>query len=78
MTAVSRSDRKQPARERPAPQPRTGLPRQAREGLIRAWLEILRQRHPAVVWVVCDQVSDEERNSEGATPGAERPGRAAE
>jgi hypothetical protein len=27
------------------------LPREAREGLMRAWLEILRERHPGVTWV---------------------------
>ena len=28
-----------------------GIPRQARDGLMRAWLEILRERHPDVTWV---------------------------
>jgi hypothetical protein len=27
------------------------IPREARDGLMRAWLEILRERHPAVSWV---------------------------
>jgi hypothetical protein len=27
------------------------LPREARDGLMRAWLEILRERHPHVSWV---------------------------
>ena len=27
------------------------LPREAREGLLRAWLEILRERHPGTTWV---------------------------
>jgi hypothetical protein len=27
------------------------LPREARDGLMRAWLEILRERHPHVTWV---------------------------
>jgi hypothetical protein len=27
------------------------LPREAREGLMRVWLEILRERHPGVEWV---------------------------
>jgi hypothetical protein len=27
------------------------IPREAREGLTRAWLEILRERHPDVSWV---------------------------
>jgi hypothetical protein len=27
------------------------IPREARDGLMRAWLEILRERHPGVTWV---------------------------
>jgi hypothetical protein len=27
------------------------IPREAREAAMRAWLEILRQRHPHVTWV---------------------------
>jgi hypothetical protein len=27
------------------------LPREAREGLMRAWLEILRERHPGTSWI---------------------------
>jgi hypothetical protein len=27
------------------------IPRQARDGLMRAWLEILRERHPDVSWL---------------------------
>jgi hypothetical protein len=30
---------------------RRRLPREAREGLMRAWLEILRERHPGVDWL---------------------------
>ena len=29
----------------------TKLPDEARNGLMRAWLAILRQRHPGVVWI---------------------------
>jgi hypothetical protein len=28
------------------------LPPEAREGLTRAWLEILREKHPGVTWVI--------------------------
>jgi hypothetical protein len=35
------------------------LPREAREGLMRAWLEILRERHPAVSWVPVEQEGQE-------------------
>jgi hypothetical protein len=31
------------------------IPREARDGLMRAWLEILRERHPGTAWVVADQ-----------------------
>jgi hypothetical protein len=31
-----------------------GLPREARDGLIRAWLEILRERHRGVTWIIRD------------------------
>lgn len=27
------------------------LPKEARDGLMRVWLEILRERHPAVIWI---------------------------
>jgi len=32
----------------------SSLPREARDGLMRAWLEILRERHPGVAWVPVD------------------------
>jgi hypothetical protein len=28
------------------------IPREARDGLMRAWLEILRDRHPGASWIV--------------------------
>jgi hypothetical protein len=31
------------------------IPREAREGVMRAWLEILRDRHPSVSWVPVEQ-----------------------
>jgi hypothetical protein len=30
------------------------IPREARDGLMRAWLEILRDRHPQVTWIAAD------------------------
>ena len=36
------------------PAPRRVISREAREGLMRAWLEILRERHPGVTWVPVD------------------------
>ncbi len=38
-----------------------GIPRQAREGLMRAWLEILHERHPGVTWIAVEAI---ERNEE--------------
>jgi hypothetical protein len=35
------------------------LPREAREGLMRAWLEILRDRHPSATWVSVEQVEQQ-------------------
>ena len=35
------------------------IPREARDGLMRAWLEILRERHPGVSWVPGEQVTQE-------------------
>ncbi len=29
----------------------TALPREARAGLMRAWLELLKDRHPGVNWI---------------------------
>lgn len=29
----------------------TQLPREARDGLMRVWLEILKERHPDVSWI---------------------------
>jgi hypothetical protein len=31
------------------------IPAQAREGLIRAWLDILREEHPDVTWVAIER-----------------------
>lgn len=35
----------------------TALPREARDGLMRAWLDLLRQRHPGVTWIRVDTAS---------------------
>jgi hypothetical protein len=51
------------------------LPREAREGLMRAWLEILRDRHPSATWVPAEQVKQhlamQRSPSEDADPQAE-------
>lgn len=33
----------------------SGLPREARDGIMRAWLEILRERHPGTNWLPAEQ-----------------------
>ena len=38
---------------------RSRIPREARDGLMRAWLEILKERHPDVTWITRDEVSAE-------------------
>ena len=35
------------------------IPREARAGLLRAWLAILRERHPEVTWVPVAETSRE-------------------
>jgi hypothetical protein len=48
MPRVSRVRSETPAR----------LPREAREGLMRAWLAILQERHPQLTWVPCRPESE--------------------
>jgi hypothetical protein len=45
------------------------LPREAREGIMRTWLEILRERHPCVSWVpVADTMTCEDESPPTETP----------
>lgn len=37
------------------------LPAEARDGLSRVWLEILKERHPGVTWVLAPQDREQER-----------------
>ena len=39
---------------------RSRIPREARDGLMRAWLEILKERHPNVTWIARDEASAED------------------
>jgi hypothetical protein len=41
------------------------LPREARDGLMRAWLGVLRDRHPQVTWVAVDRQEGEQATSLG-------------
>jgi hypothetical protein len=50
------------------------IPREARDGLMRAWLEILREQHPDVTWLPLEDASlmaDENTNSASASQDAE-------
>ena len=52
----------------------TLIPREAREGLMRAWLEILRERHPGITWLPLEDGSvndDENTTSASASQEAE-------
>jgi hypothetical protein len=51
------------------------LPREAREGLMRAWLEILRERHPGTSWIIEKSPSEDDspteaQNETGQLPAA--------
>jgi hypothetical protein len=35
------------------------LPREARDGIMRAWLAILREKHPEFTWIAVEQESSE-------------------
>ena len=40
----------------------TGLPREAREEIMRAWLDILRQRHPGMTWIALEEEETQEED----------------
>jgi hypothetical protein len=42
------------------------LPREAREGLMRAWLKVLNDRHPTVTWVPAQHTADATRSAHQA------------
>jgi hypothetical protein len=47
-------------------QPRQALSREARDGLMRAWLDILRERHPSVHWVPVEDEPERPEPREGS------------
>jgi len=50
------------------------IPREARDGLMRAWLEILREQQPDVTWLPLEDASpmdDENTDSASGPPEAE-------
>jgi hypothetical protein len=46
------------------------LPREAREGLMRAWLEILLERHPSVTWIPITDGSLDDDEIAGSAPAS--------
>jgi hypothetical protein len=40
------------------------IPREARDGLMRVWLEILRERHPGTSWIVEKSASEDDPPTE--------------
>jgi|GEM_PF-6623241 len=42
------------------------LPAEARDGLMRVWLEILREKHPDVTWVAAEQEPETMQKQRGA------------
>jgi hypothetical protein len=45
------------------------LPREARDGLMRAWLEILRERHPGTTWIAANQDESTSATLDGRDTG---------
>jgi hypothetical protein len=53
------------------------LPREARDGIMRAWLEILRERHPGTAWIAVGEGAakdDSPMNVGRETAGAQSAG----
>lgn len=40
------------------------IPRQARDGLTRAWIEILHERHPTVAWIATDPTAERDASKQ--------------
>jgi hypothetical protein len=49
----------------------TLIPREAREGLMRAWLEILRERHPGTSWIVEESPSEDDPSTDAQSENRE-------
>jgi hypothetical protein len=48
------------------------LPREARDGLMPAWLEILRERHPGTSWIVEESPAESDAPTETQNESFER------
>jgi hypothetical protein len=51
----------------------TRITRDARDGLMRAWLEILREKHPGVSWVPVAEATQSEDHPPLAMPDSPAP-----
>ncbi len=40
----------------------SGIPREARDGLMRAWIAVLQQRHPEVTWIPVNNTKERATN----------------
>jgi hypothetical protein len=47
------------------------LPREARDGLMRAWLEILRERHAGTSWIVAQPPREDDSPTDAQNETAE-------
>lgn len=54
------------------------LPREARDGIMRAWLEILREKHPGVTWVALNQAASTAQPMDATTQSIDASTRADE
>jgi hypothetical protein len=49
----------------------TRLPREARDGIMRAWLEILRERHPGTSWIAGESPCEDDPPTKAKEESAE-------
>jgi len=49
----------------------TRIPREARDGLMRVWLEILGEWHPGTSWIVEETSREDERSTKAQNETAE-------
>lgn len=47
------------------------LPREARDGVMRVWLQLLGEKHPGVAWVLAQEEPEEQSVVGGGIPAAE-------
>jgi hypothetical protein len=47
----------------------SALPREAREGLMRVWLQLLREQYPGVTWLPVERESEHNAVTDGGAQG---------